>query len=354
MKPLKALAIDLKKSESVSDYLKYSLRYLPEFLIAFLTGLFLIIIASPGPFYTVLFSVLFTAASVISVILLGRKRFNDIKSIRVALSNIKNNEIIKSEDIKLSPALGMIQDELTGMYTKISNDIVYLKKLEQVRKEFLGNVSHELKTPIFAITGYLETLLNGAINDQNVSMHFLNKAFHHTENLSHLLNDLIDISRIESGEMRMSFRYFNLKQFLTDLIPEFQEQAEKKGIELILHPVRKGLQVFGDKSRLQQVFNNLIQNAIKYTPEGRVEITVTEFDNNVLISVKDTGLGIPEEDISRVFERFYRVDKARSREIGGTGLGLAITKHILEAHNSKIDVRSEYGKGSEFFFRLAK
>ncbi len=348
------MAIDSKKSDPVSDYIKYSLRYLPEFLITLLTGLILLFLLSPGLHYFIPLAILLISAAIISLLMLGKKRFNDIKSIRTALIQIKDNKLGDAAEIKISPALQMIQDELKEMYTKINNDIAYLKKLEQVRKEFLGNVSHELKTPIFAITGYLETLLDGAINDQNVSMHFLRKAFQHTENLSSLLNDLIDISRIESGEMRLSFRFFNLRQFLGEIVPEFQEQAEKQGIELILHPVRKGLQVLGDKARLRQVFNNLIQNAIKYTPKGRVEISVTEYDNDVLISVKDTGLGIPAEDLSRIFERFYRVDKARSREVGGTGLGLAITKHILEAHHSKIEVTSEYGKGSNFFFRLPK
>ena len=213
---------------------------------------------------------------------------------------------------------------------------------------------HELRTPIFAVQGYLETLLNGAINDPKVNITFLEKAISNTQNLNNLLNDLIDISMIESGEMRMSFRYFNLREFLMPVVDDLKYLAENKGISLDLVILNEKLTVFGDKSKLRQVLNNLIQNAIKYTDAGKVDVVAEEESRSVTIKVKDTGIGIPKEDINRIFERFYRVDKARSREVGGTGLGLAICKHIIEAHNSIITVNSEYKKGSEFSFKLKK
>jgi two-component system phosphate regulon sensor histidine kinase PhoR len=223
-----------------------------------------------------------------------------------------------------------------------------------MRSQFIANVSHELRTPIFTIQGFLETLLNGAIDDPKVNKNFLQKANQHTANLSNLLNDLIDISMIESGEMRMSYRYFDINAFIIKIISEFNSESEKKNIKLIFNPVREGLQVFGDKDKLRQVFLNLLQNAIKYTDEGTIEILIEEEKKFVNISIKDTGIGIPEEDIDRIFERFYRVDKARSRTVGGTGLGLAIVKHIIEAHNSKIVVQSKLGEGSIFSFKLKK
>ena len=240
------------------------------------------------------------------------------------------------------------------MFEKTKSDIEYLERLQKMRSQFLANVSHELRTPIFAIQGYIETLLNGALNDPKVNKHFLEKAEHHTVNLSNLLNDLIDISMIESGEMRMSYRYFDISDFIKNIVNEFSLIAEEKNIQIIFNPPNTGLQVFGDKERLRQVFVNLIQNAIKYTDEGNVEILLEEEKKSVNINVIDTGIGIPQEDIDRIFERFYRVDKARSKAVGGTGLGLAIVKHIIDAHSSKIIVESVFGKGSRFSFKLKK
>jgi two-component system phosphate regulon sensor histidine kinase PhoR len=247
-----------------------------------------------------------------------------------------------------------MQTEIKEMFIKAKSDVEYLKRLERIRTEFLGNVSHELRTPIFSIQGYIETLLNGAINDAKVNRNFLAKANQHTINLNNLLNDLIDISMIESGEMRMSFRYFSVKDYLEGIINEMKPLADDKNIKIELGPVRDKLQLFGDKNKLKQVFVNLITNAIKYTESGSVTILVNEEENSGQIVIKDTGIGIPEADIPRIFERFFRVDKARSRSVGGTGLGLAIVKHIIEAHGSKVEVKSEAGKGSEFSFRLKK
>ena len=193
----------------------------------------------------------------------------------------------------------------------------------------------KLRTPIFSIQGYIETLLNGAISDDKVNRNFLAKANQHTINLNNLLNDLIDISMIESGEMRMSFRYFSVNEYLESIINEMKPLADEKSLRLELEPVRDRLQLFGDKNKLRQVFVNLLTNAIKYTESGSVTISVKEEEDSGIIIIKDTGIGIHEEEIPRIFERFFRVDKARSRSVGGTGLGLAIVKHIIEAHGSK-------------------
>ncbi len=237
----------------------------------------------------------------------------------------------------------------------LKDDIAKLQKLERVRSEFLANVSHELRTPIFSIQGFIETLIDGAVDDPKVNREFLQKAYQHSDRLNNLLNDLIEISRIESGEMRMSFRYFDISEFLKNVIEEMAPKAEKKSIHLTSGANMHEVLVLGDRERLRQVLFNLIDNSIKYTDEGgKIKVGFAELQNSVRVYVKDTGWGIGEEHLARIFERFYRVDKDRSRSVGGTGLGLAIAKHIVEAHNSKVEVKSELGKGSEFSFLLKK
>ncbi len=237
----------------------------------------------------------------------------------------------------------------------LKDDIAKLEKLERVRSEFLANVSHELRTPIFSIQGFIETLIDGAMDDPGVNKEFLQKAYEHSERLNTLLNDLIEISRIESGEMRMSFRYFNISEFLKNVTEEMRPKADKKSLQILVGADVPEMLVLGDRERLRQVLSNLIDNSIKYTQEGgRIEVGFSEIQNFVRVYVRDNGTGIGKEHLGRIFERFYRVDKDRSRSVGGTGLGLAIVKHIIEAHNSKVEVKSELGKGSEFSFLLKK
>ncbi len=285
---------------------------------------------------------------------IGRKRRIELNTIKSVVNAIRQNKIESPNEIKLGSNLTDLEEEIKSMFFKTQVDIANLKKLEQVRTEFLGNVSHELRTPIFAIQGFIETLLNGAINDEKVNRNFLQKANQHTINLNNLLNDLIDISMIESGQMKMSYRYFNVGEYLENIVNELKPYAVKKNLELILLSVHKDYQLFGDKDKLKQVMTNLIMNAIRYTETGKIEIVVSDEEKNGRILVKDTGIGIAGTELGRIFERFYRVDKDRSRSQGGTGLGLAIVKHIVEAHGSKIEVRSEVGKGSEFSFTLKK
>lgn len=284
-----------------------------------------------------------------------RRRLKKIFSvIEKRISRTSSDDSADDNSLKLSYSFKEIEEALNQLNEKHKNDIAKMKRLERIRTEFLGNVSHELRTPIFTIQGFLETLLNGALEDPKVNRKFLEKAAAHTDNLNNLLNDLIDISMIESGEMRLSFRYFNLMDFLTEVVKEFDPTILEKNIQIEIHQFNNKLEVFGDKTKLRQVLINLIQNAIKYSSSGKIELLVEEEKNNALITVKDSGSGIPEKDVERIFERFYRVDKTRARDVGGTGLGLAIVKHIVEAHQSKIEVKSKVGVGSEFSFRLKK
>jgi len=256
--------------------------------------------------------------------------------------------------VKSNDEIGLTSKAVNELVDKLKTDIVQLKKLEQVRSQFLGNVSHELRTPIFSAQGYIETLLGGAVNDSSVSRSFLEKAQDNLSRLHLLLEDLINISQIESGEMKMSFRIFNINGFLESVFNEYESFAANRNVTLrLLINTKTEDEIFGDRERLRQVLNNLLSNGINYNkPGGEVVLSSGRVAGGIQIGVKDTGVGIPSEHISRIFERFYRVDSDRSRELGGTGLGLAIVKHIIEAHGSRVDVESKEGEGSTFRFVL--
>jgi two-component system phosphate regulon sensor histidine kinase PhoR len=242
------------------------------------------------------------------------------------------------------------------MLESFRKDIIRMKKLESVRTEFLANVSHELRTPIFTTQGLIETLLNGAIDDKKVNRDFLRKALANTERLNTLLGELIDISRIESGELKLRFRFFDVISFLRETVNEMQTAAEQREVSLRLEgDTTLSIDVYGDKERLHQVLVNLINNAVKYSePKDSVAVSFNDQRDFVEISVRDTGIGIAPQHLPRIFERFYRVDRDRSREVGGTGLGLAIAKHIVEAHEAEFKVVSEVGVGSTFTFWVHK
>ncbi len=252
--------------------------------------------------------------------------------------------------------LTQLAESLNQMAETIENDFKQMRKLERVRTEFIGNTSHELKTPIASIKGYIETLISGGIEDPEVNIKFLQRALKNAERLQMLVRDLIQISRIESGEMRMSIRFFDIIGLLEELYQEYARSFREAQLVWRLE-VPGGvdeLKVQGDKERLKQVLINLITNALKYTETGRVTMRVRIEPEEVIISVEDTGPGIPDEYQSRVFERFFRIDKDRSRSVGGTGLGLAIVKHILSAHGSQIHLESDGETGSRFWFALRK
>jgi two-component system, OmpR family, phosphate regulon sensor histidine kinase PhoR len=355
LKPLKESAIASKVLNKLKDNLSFAWIYFPYVFST--AAVVLIILSFLLDVDLKLFSYLLIVVFLLSLFViyfLGRIRKKELSKIKEIIGAIRNNDFSNADEIKLGKQLAELENEIKSMFLRTQNDISNLKKLEQVRTEFLGNVSHELRTPIFAIQGFIETLLDGALEDPKVNRNFLIKANQHTLNLNNLLNDLIDISMIESGQMKMSFRYFNIKDFLETIIEEMKTHSGKKEIELKLIPIKTGLQVYGDKERLKQVMTNLITNAVKYTETGTVEVGVIEEESKCKIYVRDTGIGLSEKDAARIFERFYRVDKDRSRAVGGTGLGLAIVKHIVDAHGSKTEVKSELGVGSEFSFYLKK
>ncbi len=236
----------------------------------------------------------------------------------------------------------------------VFHDITELKKLEQMRKDFLANVSHELKTPITSIKGFSETLLDGAMDNKKFCEHFLRIILKESERMQGLIEDLLDLSKIEQQGFRLNMGTVDMKGILEDIHMVLDNKAGEKEISLQVN-VLKRVSVIGDPSRLKQIFINLINNAIVYTPAGGVvSVELLEDKYNAYIKVSDTGIGISKEEIPRIFERFYRVDKARSRNTGGTGLGLSIVKHLVEAHQGTITVDSEVGEGTTFTVVLPK
>ncbi len=250
-----------------------------------------------------------------------------------------------------------VSEDVEKWATQHKDEIELLQQNEKYRKEFLQNLSHELKTPIFAIQGYVETLLNGALNNTAVNQKFLINTSRNIDRLVNLVDDLDEISKLESGQQQLNKSTFIIQDLTEDAFNSLSLKAEEKGIHFF---VKKGcefpLEVYADKEKIRQVLTNLIDNALKYGKQnGNIEASFYKLDGKrVLVEISDDGSGIAEEHLNRIFERFYRTDLARSRKVGGSGLGLSICKHIIEAHNQTIHVRSTIDVGTTFGFTLAK
>lgn len=296
----------------------------------------------------------------------------DVKG-KFILEAIRNNELSEiigrvlkenkssSQEISLNlPVRGIFQVNAVPIFEKsiasgclvVIHDITEIRRLETIRRDFVANVSHELKTPLTSIKGFVETLLEGALEDKQHNRNFLKIIQEHADRLNSLVNDLLSLSHLESKEMPLNMENIDLQKQVGTVALGFKSQLEKKSIK-IENRLPPGLRIMADKDRIEQVITNLIDNAIKFNREkGAIKIYGQDSGNNLKIIVEDTGIGIPEKDIPRIFERFYRVDKARSRELGGTGLGLSIVKHIIELHGGSVGVESTEGLGSKFYFFL--
>ncbi|WP_066223658.1 sensor histidine kinase [Formosa haliotis] len=236
-------------------------------------------------------------------------------------------------------------------------EIETLQVREEYRKEFLGNVSHELKTPLFTVQGYILTLLDGAIDDKNIREKYLDRASKGVERLIYIVNDLDMITKLEVGDLSLKIEKFDIVELISNVFEMFEMKAAKKRITLTFDTdYKKPIYVKADQERIQQVLTNLIVNSIKYGHDkGTTEVSIENLiKNKIIVRVTDNGEGITQNHIPRLFERFYRVDKSGSRKEGGSGLGLAIVKHIIEAHDEKIYIESDFGVGSEFSFTLEK
>lgn len=252
--------------------------------------------------------------------------------------------------------ISAVNKEVEDWANTKTHEIKKLKQIEKYRKDLLGNVSHELKTPIFNIQGYILTLLDGGMDDSTINKLYLKRTEKSINRMISIVEDLESISRLDSGELKLNIEKFNILRLTEEVLEGLEIRAKQYNISLnIGSGYNKAIYVIGDRKRILEVLNNLVVNSINYGKEkGKTIVTFMDMGQNILVDVTDTGIGISEKDIPRIFERFYRSDKSRSRDEGGTGLGLAIAKHVIEAHNQTINVRSKLGKGSSFVFTLKK
>lgn len=308
----------------------------------------------------IVLTVLFISTALAVYITLEYLIFREINKIYRVLDRIKQkDDELNLKSFKKTKNLPVkrkkIYEEVYTYVTKKQAEIRELKKLETFRREFLADISHELKTPIFAAQGYIHTLLDGAMNEKEVREKFLKKAAKSLDGLQEMVAELVTLSQLETGELKMNIIDFDIKALTEDVFEMLEEIAKKREVELKYADGYKKVFVKGDPYQIKQVMKNLVENAIKYGDEkGKVVVGLDADKENVIISVKDDGPGIPPEHLKRIFDRFYRVEKSRNKDKGGTGLGLAIVQEIVEAHNSKVLVTSKLGKGTTFAFILKK
>tara|TARA_R110000868_G_scaffold3863_12_gene23743 strand:+ start:388 stop:1458 length:1071 start_codon:yes stop_codon:yes gene_type:complete len=338
-----------------------------SYRFAFRSSLYIVIIGTlilsvlQWQFSTINWWVLILAAITFFIISFVTLQVRIEKFIYMRIKKIYDEvELLESSTIPSYPVMTDMRT-LTAEIEKFAKDkkieIDTLKIREEYRKDFLGNVSHELKTPLFTVQGYLETLLDGAIDDKNVRKKYIFRANKAVDRLIYIVKDLDLITKLEVGDLRLEKQTFNIVELIQSVFDLLEMKADKKNITLtfdIAYP--KPILVFADKEKIQQVLTNLLVNSIKYGNEnGTTEVSVENLvKNKVIVRVTDNGEGIPAVHISRLFERFYRVDQSGSRREGGSGLGLAIVKHVIEAHGEKIYVESAVEVGSEFSFTLEK
>lgn len=299
----------------------------------------------------------FSVAYILMNVTLEFLIFKEISSIYSVLEKIQKKDytVVSERATRLSISPLRKINKTINTYAQSKNkEIEALQKNAAFRREFIADISHELKTPIFAAQGYIHTLLDGAVEDKSVRLKFLKRAAKSLNALDKLVQDLLTLNQMESGVIKFHFETFDLKEVIHEVIEELEHKAERRDMLIrFYYDKEKTYRTLADKDKIFRVCQNLISNAIKYNNDGgEVEVHLKSHKNHITVEVKDNGKGIPPEDLKRIFERFYRVEKSRSREKGGTGLGLAIVKHILEGHKSKISVSSTLGKGSIFSFEL--
>ena len=287
---------------------------------------------------------------------LERFIYQKIKLIYKTIGKLKRHRDTSSKKMNVhSETLENVHEEVLRWGEDHKNEIDKLKKMAEYRREFLGNISHELKTPIFNIQGYVLTLLDGGLEDPSINREYLERTENSINRLITIVNDLENISNLESGAVQLNIKRFDVVELAREVADFMEIKARSKGKTIYFYETYdKPIFVNADLERIRQVFVNLLDNSIKYghREDGKTKISFFDMDETVLVEITDNGPGIEPQDIPRIFERFYRADKARSREQGGSGLGLSIVKHIIEAHDQSIDVRSTKGIETTFAFTL--
>lgn len=341
----------------------YSSRQLTVYIAVLLTSLAALFLLlewwlSPGLVLIMVFVVVFFIASYFYIMFVINKYISDkIKPVYKTIKDLPlSGKKLAEKSSDSTNLLSNVKFEVEEWAKTQMKEIERLKELERYRKEFVGNVSHELKTPIFNIQGYILTLLEGGIDDPKINMLYLKRTEKSIDRMISIVEDLESITKLESGELKLNMVKFDIVQAVREVFEMEQWQAEERLISLeIQHVPQKPVYVKADRHRILEVLTNLIVNGIKYGKKnGFVQVSFHDLDDNIMVEVTDNGIGIEKKNLPRIFERFYRVDKSRSREQGGTGLGLSIVKHIIEAHNQSINVRSVVDQGTTFNFTLEK
>lgn len=322
-----------------------------------LLGIFVLLNHLQAAFWVIaiFFILSFLAAYQINVYYLRKYIYRKVK---VIYKTIRRHKLSKEEKSNLNDIstnlIEEVQREVDSWAQERTLEIEKLKSWDSYRRRFLGDISHELKTPVFNIQGYVETLLDGAMDDPNVRYTYLSKAANNLARLNTILDDLDAITRLESGELMLEMRVFDIKQLTQEIFEDVEIKANQSNVRLMFKVgADANFKVRADRESIRQVLTNLISNSIKYGKDGgETKVGFYEMDKDLLIEVADDGIGIKEEYLPHIFERFFRVDKSRSRQKGGSGLGLSIVKHIVEAHKHTINVRSRHEGGSTFGFTL--
>ena len=297
----------------------------------------------------------FIVGGVISVLVtlfigyfISRRISQPIREMGEIAGSIAKGDFSKRVDITTDDELGDLARSLNRMAGELRQKMENLEKMDRVRTDFVANVSHELKTPLTSIKGFIETLQDGAIDDKENAQKFLEIIRKHAERLGSIINDLLSLTEIENGKVDVKTDRFDIKTLLDEAVWGFGHAVSLKGQKLDVDYNGRDFGVRGNKDKIEQVIVNLIDNAIKYTGrDGHIKVSLFEKRDSIMMTFEDDGIGIDKEHLDRIFERFYRVDKARSRESGGTGLGLSIVKHIVALHNGHIEIESETGKGTK-------
>ncbi|MFK7899670.1 MAG: sensor histidine kinase [Cyclobacteriaceae bacterium] len=331
-----------------------SVSFLLAAFVGVITSFFLSVLKETTLTITVVgFFVAFSTTFILSFLVLEMLIFKELRRIYQLFDSMSGHKLKLHQDANI-PIKKISKGLSTFAYAK-QQEIDKLKQLEEIRRSFLADISHELKTPIFSAQGFIHTLLDGAVEDKKVRTRFLKKAAKSMDDLENLVQDLMIITQVETGEVQMEMEDFNLNMLIEEVLDDLERKAKKRDTKLVLDNDNSNYDVNADRYRIRQVISNLVENAIKYGKEkGNVQVQLIDNAESVVLKICDDGPGIPEEHWPKVFQRFYRVDKSRSREKGGTGLGLSIVKHILEAHGSTIKLERNPEKGATFVFELKK
>jgi two-component system, OmpR family, phosphate regulon sensor histidine kinase PhoR len=335
--------------------------YMSAVILLIFTGVYLVLAIVGMTIFSWKFLIWFIPVAFLFLFLFLRSVMRNYltEKFKLIYKTIQNLKLTKEE--KRNKTVKMTDDVLTKVEKEVQNwaeskrsEIEQLRKLEAYRREFLENVTHELRTPLFNIQGYVSTLLSGGLNDPAINHSYLEKAESNIDRMIEMIQELEVISKLESGELQLDESHFDLYSLCKEVYHHLEDLAKTKNISLKFGAeTTLGLFVYADREKIRQVLVNLVTNSIKYgVDNGRTKISIYDMVGNYLVEVSDNGIGIEEKHLPRLFERFYRVDRSRSRAESGTGLGLAIVKHIIEAHEQTVNVRSTQGLGSTFSFTV--